>query len=187
MAGGPVNLSAADLDALKYVAEKLGVPTDWLTAVINFETAGTWNPRIKNPLSSGRGLIQFMDATSRALGYRDSLDLVAKHPTIQSQLRGPVLKYFQQWKEPAKDKQDFYFRVFLPEMRKAPLDTVIYAGQPVKQAAFRKANPGIETVGDYYRKLESRFAKFQETAKKGGGIVVALAIIGLFLGRFLNK
>lgn len=185
-------MNAADLEALKYVAGKLRVPSDWLAAVINFETAGTWDPKIKNPHSSGRGLIQFMDATSRAMGYNDSLDLVTRHPSISSQLRGPVLKYFQQWKEPARDKQDFYFRVFLPELRKAPQETIIYAGQPTKQAAFRRANPGIETVGDYYRKLEARFAKFQasekfqSTAKQGGGVFIALAIIGLFLGRLLS-
>jgi len=186
-----MQLSAGDIAALKYVAGKLGIPTDWLTAVINFETAGTWDPKIKNGAgSSGRGLIQFMDATARSMGYADSLDLVTKHPTIQAQLYGPVLKYFQQWKEPARDKQDFYMRVFLPELRKAPPDTVIYAGNPTKQAKFRAQNPGVETVGDYVRKLEARFAKFRltpSTVEKGGGAIVALAALGFFLSRFLNR
>lgn len=182
-----MNLKPADIEALQYVATKLGVPADWLSAVINFETAGTWDPKKKNPLSTARGLIQFLDATARTLGYRDSLDLVERNPTIAGQLRGPVLKYFQQWKEPARDKQDFYFRVFLPELRKAPQDTIIFASNPEKQAKFRKQNPGIETVGDYYRKLEARFSKFKVSAEKGGGALVALAIIGLFLGRLLHK
>lgn len=184
-------ITRADLETLAYVAGRLGVPVSWLEAVINFETAGTWDPKVKNPNSTGRGLIQFIDATARQLGYRDSLDLVQRHPTVQSQLMGPVLKYFQQWKEPPRDKQDFYLRVFLPELRKAPPDTVIFASNPEKRAKFAKANPGIVTVGDYVRKLEARFEaarpRLAATATKGGGAVLALAILGLFLGRFLNR
>ncbi len=184
-------ISRADLEALRYVAEKLGVPISWLEGVINFETAGTWDPKIKNPNSSGRGLIQFLDGTARQLGYRDSLDLVTRHPTVQSQLTGPVLRYFQQWKERPRDKQDFYLRVFLPELRKAPPDTVIFATNPEKRAKFAKANPGIVTVGDYVQKLEARFEaarpRLVATASKGGGAVLALAILGLFLGRFLHR
>lgn len=186
-----MNLSAADIEALRYVAGKLGVPTAWLEGVINFETAGTWNPAIKNPNSSGRGLIQFLDATARKLGYKDSLDLVQRHPTVQSQLRGPVLKYFQQWTDTPRDAQDFYLRVFLPDLRKAPPDTVIFAKNPDKQAKFRQANPGIVTVGDYVRKLEARFAaaggRVATAAKIGGGTVLALAILGLFLGRIFKS
>lgn len=180
-------LQAGDVAALQYVAEKLGVPSDWLAALINFETAGTWDPRKKNPLSSARGLIQFMDSTAQAMGYKSSLDLVNHFPTIDTQLRGPVLKYFQQWKAAPKTKQDFYFRVFLPEYRAADLDTVIYADRPALQAKFRKQNPGIETVGDYYRKLEARFAKSGFKSSGGvAGVVISLAILGLFLGRFFK-
>jgi hypothetical protein len=179
-------LTAQDRQALIDVAGKLSVPVDWLAAVINFETAGTWDPMKKNPNSSARGLIQFLDATAQQLGYRNSLDLVTRHNTIASQLRGPVLKYFQQWREPARHKQDFYFRVFLPAYRHAPLDTVIYNGEPAKQAKFRKANPGIVTVGDYFRKLESRFARFK-ASPGGAGVIIGLAVLGFFLGRVFFK
>ncbi len=179
-------LTPAGQAALRYVAARLGVPTAWLEAVINFETAGTWNPLIKNPNSSARGLIQFLDATARGLGFQSALDLVTRHNTVESQLRGPVLQYFQQFKTPAKSAKEFYFRVFLPAYANSPLDTVIYAADPVKQAAFRKANPGIQTVGDYYRKLESRFAKFR-SGPGGAGVVAVLALMGFFLGRAFFK
>lgn len=182
---GYESISPADREALAYVAGRLKVPTDWLAALINFETAGSWDPQKKNPLSSARGLIQFMDRTAVSMGYRNSLDLVQKYPTVAGQLRGPVLQYFQQWTAPPKTKQDFYFRVFLPEYRNASPDTVIYSDRPELMARFRRQNPGIVTVGDYVRKLEARFQKFTPPAAMTGAII-SLMILGLFLGRFLK-
>lgn len=168
-----MKLSPSELQALNDVAGKLGVPPNWLAAVINFETAGTWNPQIKNPNSSARGLIQFLDATAKRMGYESALDLVTKHPTIESQLRGPVLKYFLGIAPKFKSKQDLWFAVFLPRYRSSPHDTVIYAEDPAKQAVFRRANPGVVTVGDYYRKLENLFEKSQKS------IFPALALLAL--------
>lgn len=172
--------------ALRDVAAALGVPPGWLYAVINFETAGTWDPAIKNPRSSARGLIQFMDATAQGMGYRDSADLVTKHPTIEAQLRGPVLKYFQPWK-PFHTEQEFYFSVFLPKYRRASLDTVIFENAPDTQAKFRAANPGIKTVGDYYHKLRAAFAKVSGGKPPGTALgavaLLALAVTSLFFLR----
>lgn len=176
-----MKVSAADMIALRDVAGKLGVPPGWLYALINFETAGTWDPAIKNPRSSARGLIQFLDATAANLGYRDSLDLVTKHATIESQLRGPVLAYLKPF-GPFNSEQEFYFSVFLPKYRRASLDTVIYANDPERQAKFRAANPGVLTVGDYYNKLRAAFSrvsggKLPGAAVGGGFAVLTMAVI----------
>jgi len=182
-----MKLKTFDLQALNDVAAKLAVPVDWLASVIHFETAGTWDPAIKNPYSSGRGLIQFMDSTARALGYRDSMDLVVKHPSISSQLRGPVLRYFQQFKEPAKTKQAFYMRVFLPAYQAAAPDAVIYANDPEKQKKFRAANPGVITVADYVNKLEAKYKKSKlNLSPSSGGVLLALALLGFFLSRVVR-
>jgi len=173
-------LTPSEREALKAVAQRLGVPTDWLAAVINFETAGTWNPTIKNPNSSARGLIQFLDKTAQGLGYQSAVDLVTKHPTIESQLRGPVLKYFLQFAPPFKTKQELWFSVFLPRYKKSPMNTVIYHDDPAKQAAFRRANPGIKTVGDYYHKLEKMFYKGQSKVLP----VIATLALGFLAFRF---
>lgn len=178
-------LSASEKLALQQTAQALGVPAEWLAAVINFETAGTWDPKIKNKLSSARGLIQFLDATAQALGFNGSLDLVQKHPTVESQLKGPVLTYLKQF-GPFRSKQSLWLSIFLPKYRNAPLDTIIYADDPEKKKAFRAANPGVATVGDYYHKLEKSFKA--KSAAAGGIIGPAAAVLALgFLAYKIGK
>jgi len=176
-------LLPSELQALKDVASRLKVPPAWLAAVINFETAGTWDPQIKNPNSTARGLIQFLDKTAQGLGYESALDLVQKHPTIESQLRGPVLKYFLKAGGNFPTKQALWFTVFLPRYKNAPMGTVIYADDLAKQAQFRRANPGIKTVGDYYHKLEKLF----EGAKINLIPAVAILAIGFVVIRVIMR
>jgi len=178
-----INLSPSEKQALQDVATRLGVPSSWLAAVINFETAGTWNPTIKNPNSSARGLIQFLDATARDLGYDSALSLVTSNPTIESQLRGPVLRYFLKHGPRFKSKQELWFAVFLPRYKNAPHSTVIYADDLAKQAKFRRANPGIKTVGDYYTKLEKLF----DSAKINYLPAIAVLAVGFFVIRVLMR
>ena len=183
-----MNLSQLDFRTLNEVAGRIAVPVDWLAALINFETAGTWDPLVKNPNSSARGLIQFVDATARTLGYRDSLDLVQKHPSISSQLRGPVLRYFQNFREPVKSKQDFYMRVFLPAYRFAAPDAVIYSDDSEKRKKFQAANPGVVTVADYVNKLESQYKRAKvRFPSSSNGVFIALALLGFFLARMMHK
>lgn len=51
------------------VAQNIGVDPNDLAAVISFESAGSFNPSIKNPGSSATGLIQFMKGTDGHNGY----------------------------------------------------------------------------------------------------------------------
>lgn len=53
---------------IKEVAERLGVNPNDLASVISFETAGTFDPGIKNPKSSATGLIQFMKGSGGTKG-----------------------------------------------------------------------------------------------------------------------
>lgn len=134
-------LSAQDLSVASQVASKLGIPVEWLLSVIEFETAGTFDPAIKNPGSSARGLIQFMDATAKSLGYFDSLDLVQTHPTFADQLQGPVLSYFLPYR-PFPTKQSFFMTVFYPKFRNVAPNTLF-------PDSVRAVNPGIDTVQSY--------------------------------------
>ncbi len=55
------------LSALKAVSAELGIPHEWLSRLVQFESS--WNPAARNPRSGARGLIQFMPKTAAALGF----------------------------------------------------------------------------------------------------------------------
>lgn len=139
-------LSTADRRALDQTAARLGVGSNKLKALIQFESR--FNPTIKNPYSSARGLIQFVDSTARRLGYNSSADLVSKHPTVRSQLEGPVYAYLKQFK-PFPTDQSLFMSVFYPKARLWP------AGKQFSKA-IQKVNPGIRTPGDYTKKVYMR-------------------------------
>lgn len=156
------------LKALKEVSESLGISQETLYNLINFETAGTWNPQIKNKYSSARGLLQFTDATARSLGYKDSLDLVTKNNSIESQLYFPVLKYLSQFK-PFPTNQSLYMAVFYPAARNWNPNKAF----PEK---VQKVNPGIKTVQDYINKIEGK----KKEIISASVILLAIGLLYLF-------
>lgn len=166
-------MNEKQLKALREVADSLGITSDALYKLINFETAGTWNPQIKNPNSSARGLLQFTDSTARKLGYKDSLDLVTKNNSIESQLYFPVLKYLSQFK-PFTTKQSLYMSVFYPKYRN--VDPLTHFPDKVK-----KVNPGIDTVQSYINKVEGK----KSTVISAGLLsLLALGFYFLMKGKF---
>ncbi len=155
-------LSLSDRQVFYNVATDLGIANpEWLIDMVRFESG--FNPKAKNPFSSARGLIQFVDSTARSLGYADSLDLVEQHPTIASQLEGPVYQYLKAWM-PYPTEQSLYMAVFLPIARPYPADTTfkqIYMDRwpdswESKYAAFKKGNPGIDTIQDYINYVKKK-------------------------------
>jgi hypothetical protein len=172
-------LSGKDLVAIREVAASLGVNASSLLALIRFETGGTFEPKIKNPSSSARGLIQFMDLTAKSLGYNDSLDLVNQNPTFEGQLRGPVKKFLQArlkgFKAPIGD-QKLFMAVFYPAYMEAPTNKAF-------PDSVQRANPGIKTPGDYIQKL---YAKSGLKGKKetAFGFFALLAAGAFFLYKF---
>lgn len=155
-------LSATEKAALNTAAAALGIPAAWLFAAIEHESA--WNPAAKNPYSTARGLIQWIDSTAKDLGYSSSAALVAQHPTREAQLVGPVVAYLKKWK-PITSLEDLAAVIFYPAYRKK-LDTAL-------PAAVQKANPGITTVRDYSnRYLASKLPSVLS------GVGVALLLLG---------
>jgi hypothetical protein len=148
--------------ALNTAAKILSVPPAWLDNLIQFESK--WQPDIKNPFSSARGLIQFVDRSARELGYKDSADLVAKNPSIEKQLLGPVVSYLKKF-APFQSEQSLYMSVFYPAARFIHPDTAF-------PEAVRKVNPGIVTVQDYINKV-----KGIRTARTAGKALLALLIV----------
>jgi soluble lytic murein transglycosylase-like protein len=95
-------LSASENQVLRTIAADLGTTPAALSALITFESG--FNPKAKNPYSSARGLIQFTDTTARGLGFKDSLDLITRFPTIEKQLL-IVHKYLKKY-APFRDDQE---------------------------------------------------------------------------------
>jgi len=159
----------------------------WLIDLINFESG--FNPKIKNPFSSARGLIQFMDATARGMGYVDSLDLVTTHPTIADQMEGPVTAYLKPY-APFNDEYQLYMAVFFPAARKYSANTPfseIYnklygASGPDKYEKFKAGNPGILTPQDYVNYVKKK--PIIRVAVKTGGAALLLLIAYLLYRRF---
>ena len=135
--------------ALDQTANLLGVPSDWLNALIDFESS--WNPLAKNDTTGARGLIQFLNKTAQILGYLSADDLVNKYPSSPTQLNGPVYQYLKQYK-PFPTKQSLYMAVFYPAARTWTPDTTFPAN-------VRAVNPNIDTVQDYIDHVEGKAVK----------------------------
>lgn len=164
-----MSLSASQMEILKSVAARLGVTSEWLWIEINFETNGTFSPTIKNPKSSARGLIQWIDARAQDLGFSSSLDLVNKNPTVESQLELVYrdLKRFM----PFPSFQSLAMAVFRPSMRYVHPDTPLPAN-------IQSVNDGIRTVGDYVSYAVKRAGKgVGAVAGVGAAAAVAVTVI----------
>lgn len=59
-------MTKSDVKRLESVAHKYGFRPEWLANLINFESAGTFNPAIKNSIGA-TGLIQFLKSTAEYL------------------------------------------------------------------------------------------------------------------------
>ena len=150
-----LTLNTSQLDAFDSVATRLRMSdAQWLVDLVRFESG--FNPSAKNPLSSARGLIQFIDSTARGLGYADSRALVTQHPDMISQLEGPVYEYLRPY-SPYTEEFQLYMAVFLPIARRYSADTLfqqIYKdhygdGWQTRYNKFKRDNPGILTPQDY--------------------------------------
>lgn len=137
------NLSYDVYQKIIEIATDLEVNPDDLIKLIDFESG--FDPQAKNPYSSARGLIQFVDKTARELGFQNSLDLVTLHPTVKDQLQ-IVYEYLARY-YPFANSKELYLSVLYPTWRKKPLETVLPADIQLK-------NPGIVTLQDYVDKIE---------------------------------
>ena len=141
-------------------AQAIGVNPDWLKFQVAAESA--WNPFAFNKLSGATGLIQFMPRTAKGMNIVSLAvaaripsegpvpedvkqafykDFIAKFPTVEAQLLGPVVAYYKMWR-PFPTEQSFYLSTFYPKYRNSAPDTVF-------PDSVQAQNPGIKTVGDY--------------------------------------
>lgn len=180
---------------MQAAADYVGIKSEWLYNVIALESA--WKPNAYNEVSGATGLIQFIPRTMKSMGILSptlaqripdkgalSKDLkaqartefLAKYPTAEAQLNGPVRQYLRQY-GPYTTEQAAYLAIFYPAYRNEPPYTVF-------PDSVRAANPGINTVQDYVNAVKKKI-RVQNGVKVGGSI---LAIAGIaFLGYYLYR
>lgn len=174
-----------DAEVIEYVAGKVGTSPQWLDAVINFETGGTYDPLKKNPLSSAIGLIQLTNAAAKEIfKAADSASVVSKYPTFESQMINVVLPYLQQRATvynggaPLDSPQKLYMSIFYPSFIDNEPDTVF-------PKWVQDVNPGIVTISDYVNKANARIksATLKILPKAAALLPLVLLAVGFLLWR----
>ena len=137
------NLPQDFLDAVNAMATRLGAKADWFLAVMNFESAGTFNPAKRNPSSGATGLIQFMPKDAPGDVGKTTDELAAM--TRLEQLKYVELYFSKKGKGRLKSLEDVAMCVFYP----------VAIGNPNYQFPPRvvNANNGINTPKEYVRRV----------------------------------
>jgi len=152
-------MNTTDKKVLETVSGQLNVPDQWLYNLIRFES--NFNPLARNKFTGARGLIQFMPSTASAMGFQGFSSiakgsptaadhLVSQYPDFSSQMQGPVLSYLKKY-APFPSEQSLYMTVFYPVARAWPINKEFPQN-------VQKVNPGIKTVYDYIKKVNSKFS-----------------------------
>ena len=144
-------------EKVESITKKLGVGFNDLIVIMNAESAGTFNPSVKNPTGGATGLIQFMPSTAKYLGT--TTDALSKM-TILQQL-DYVEKFFLSYKMKLKNVYDLYGVTFFPVLVGKPQTWIIQSKQH-SAAIVSQQNPAIAraagktpgtalTVADFYK------------------------------------
>ena len=126
---------------VRAIAERLDTDPNFLMAVMAFESAGTFSPRVRNPHSGATGLIQFMPSTARALGT--TVDALAQQ-SAEEQLHY-VERYLRPYRGRMQTLSDVYMAVLWPRAVGAAPGTVLF--DEVDGALYRQ-NRGLDANRD---------------------------------------
>lgn len=122
------------------LANDLNLPVDDIFRVIEFETAGSWSPSIKNPGSTATGLIQFLESTAKGLGTTTA--------DLAGMTRGQQMEYVRRYLEPYKGRirnfGDLYMAIHYPKAVGQSETFVMYSEGSAEYAA----NKNLDTNGD---------------------------------------
>lgn len=138
----PIAYRSAFVAKVIDIAGKLDVNPNWLMAIIDLESAGTFSPSITNSLGY-TGLIQFGKSAAKDLGT--TTDALRKMSAIDQ--LDYVYKYFLMHKGKYKSYVDTYFAVFFPLAIGKPDDWVIQGGGLTAKQIY-DSNPAFRHVKD---------------------------------------
>lgn len=154
--------------AASQLASSLNLPVDDLFRVIEFETAGSWSPNIKNPGSSATGLIQFLESTAKGLGTSTA----ALAGMTRAEQMTYVAKYLEPYKGKIKNFGDLYLAIHYPAAIGKSETFVMYK----EGSAEYTANKNLDTNGDgTVTRGETVAAVMARTGGKGRGVMTTPA------------
>lgn len=133
-----------------------------LMACMAFETGERFTAKVKNPVSSATGLIQFMDATAKDLGTTTA-KLAAM--TAEDQLNY-VFKYFEKMikaRGPIRSLDDCYMAILWPNAIGKPSEYKLW----VKGSSTYAVNSGLDKNKDSVVTKAEAAAKVMEKLVKG--------------------
>jgi soluble lytic murein transglycosylase-like protein len=133
------------------ISSRVNINPNWLMALINSESAGTFSPSILNGAGSGAvGLIQFMPATARSLGT--STEALARMSNVeQLDWVEKYIKYtmgYLRVKQLA-DYDDLYFLIFYPAAIGKPDNWAFPQTIYRQNAGVDMDKDGVITVADF--------------------------------------
>lgn len=179
---GIETLSKYDLKALQNTANWIGIETDWLAAVIKFES--NFKTAIQNAAGSGAtGLIQFLPSTAKNLGT--SVEALAKMSFVQ-QLEY-VKKYFAPYRGKLKSLEDTYLAVFYPRaIGLQSTDIVATAGSKVYDlnSGFDRDGKGYITKQDITSTIRSVMNQASNNPRIAIPLVTTVGLMALAGGAF---
>lgn len=145
-----------------WTADALGVPVDYLMALMAFESAETFRADIKNMAGSGAtGLIQFMPATAIGLGTTVE-KLAAMTPEDQINY---VYRYFLPYEGRLRTLSDVYMAVLWPAAVGRPDDAVLWS-KNTRPTTYRQ-NAGLDENRDGMITKGEAAAKVQAALERG--------------------
>jgi hypothetical protein len=157
---------AADTDfmnAVEATSTSLGINTNDLLRVIEFETAGTFDPAISAPTSSATGLIQFLESTAQGLGTSTE--------ALAGMSRAEQMQYVEAYLRPYADRinnfGDLYMAIHWPAGVGQSDDFVMYR----EGSDEYTANRGLDSNGDGTVTRGETLAVIERNAPSGGGAI----------------
>ena len=128
---------------VREISTRLGINPNWLMAIMNWESARTFSPSVKNPYSTATGLIQFMQATAIDLGT--TVEQLARMSAVE-QLDW-VYKYYVRYRSKLNSYTDLYLTTFYPVAVGKPANFVLGTSDArIREIARR--NPSFDNNGD---------------------------------------
>ena len=177
---------------MKHIARKYKFNPNWLMALMNSETGGTFDPAQKNLAGSGAtGLIQFMPTTATSLGTSTS-SLARMNNIQQLQYVDKYIGYTLNYLDVSRirDYDDLYLLIFYPRAVGKP-DSWAFPGSIYNQnAGIDMNNDGIITVRDFKKWIRKEIPEWAIPQFVGRytyqqmlivGVVVLVIIVAVIL------